>query len=190
MKYTPWADKYATGFPQLMLPIRTLSHIGNRTVDVDKADSDGLSEPEHVALASATAAPSIHHQSSSSGSSARALPAPIQTATACSRCSAPLLTLPVQKKRRSGLCASECSPSCTLIGTLIVSPYQAVDEHGITGTLFVLPDLSCRTPGCYRLCFKFLRIDMHDMRQGAVHSFVPVPVPMLSRSTPPENPPG
>lgn len=40
---------------QLMLSIRTLRHIGNRTVNVDKAYSDGLSEPEHVALASATA---------------------------------------------------------------------------------------------------------------------------------------
>ena len=78
-----------------MLSIRTLRHIGNRTVDVDKAYSDGLSEPEHVALASAIATPSIDHQSSSSGSPARALPAPYQTATACSLCSAPLLTLPV-----------------------------------------------------------------------------------------------
>jgi len=59
-----------------------------------------------------------------------------------------------------------------LIGTVIVSSYQAVDEHGVTGTFSVFPDLSCRTPSCYRLCFKLLRIDIHNMRQGAVHSFV------------------
>ena len=49
LKYAPWADKYATGFPQLMLPIRALRRIGNRTVDVDQAYSDGFSELEHVA---------------------------------------------------------------------------------------------------------------------------------------------
>lgn len=59
-----------------------------------------------------------------------------------------------------------------LTGTLVASPYQAIDEHGVAGTFFVFPDLSCRTPGCYRLCFKLLRIDMHNMRQAAVHSFV------------------
>lgn len=46
-----------------------------------------------------------------------------------------------------------------LMGTLITSQYQAKDEHGVGGNFFVFPDLSCRSPGKYRLRFKLLRID-------------------------------
>ena len=42
----------------------------------------------------------------------------------------------------------EMQSTLRLTSTLIVSLYQAVDEHGVTGTFFVFPDLSCRTPGC------------------------------------------
>ncbi|CAK4021467.1 Hypothetical predicted protein [Lecanosticta acicola] len=57
-----------------------------------------------------------------------------------------------------------------LMGTLVASPYQAKDEHGIAGTFFVFPDLSCRSPGKYRLRFKLLRIDPTNM-QG-IHNVV------------------
>ena len=53
-----------------------------------------------------------------------------------------------------------------LMGTLVASPYQAKDEHGVAGTFFVFPDLSCRTPGRYRLRFKLMRIDPTRMKPG------------------------
>jgi hypothetical protein len=59
-----------------------------------------------------------------------------------------------------------------LMGTLVASPYQAKDEHGVGGTFFVFPDLSCRSPGKYRLRFKLLRVDPTMMTPGAVHGSV------------------
>lgn len=59
-----------------------------------------------------------------------------------------------------------------LMGTLVASPYQAKDEHGVPGTFFVFPDLSCRSPGKYRLRFKLLRVDPTMMTPGAVHGSV------------------
>ena len=59
-----------------------------------------------------------------------------------------------------------------LMGTLVASPYPAKDEHGVAGTFFVFPDLSCRSPGKYRLHLKLLRIDPMNMQQGAVHGAV------------------
>lgn len=53
-----------------------------------------------------------------------------------------------------------------LMGTLVASPYQAKDEAGVAGTFFVFPDLSCRSPGKYRLRFKLLRIDPAHMLPG------------------------
>lgn len=46
-----------------------------------------------------------------------------------------------------------------LMGTTVASPYQAKDDHGVAGTFFVFPDLSCRSPGRYRIRFKLLRVD-------------------------------
>lgn len=59
-----------------------------------------------------------------------------------------------------------------LMGTLVASPYQAKDERGIAGTFFVFPDLSCRSPGRFRLRFKLLRIDPTNMLPGVVHGSV------------------
>jgi hypothetical protein len=59
-----------------------------------------------------------------------------------------------------------------LMGTLVASPYQAKDEHGVAGTFFVFPDLSCRSPGKYRLRFKLLRVDPTMMIPGAIHGSV------------------
>lgn len=58
------------------------------------------------------------------------------------------------------------------MGTLVASPYQAKDEHGIAGTFFVFPDLSCRSPGKYRLKFRLLRVDTGNMQVGATHGNV------------------
>jgi hypothetical protein len=59
-----------------------------------------------------------------------------------------------------------------LMGTLVASPYPAKDDHGIAGTFFVFPDLSCRSPGKYRLHLKLLRIDVFNMQPGAEHGAV------------------
>lgn len=59
-----------------------------------------------------------------------------------------------------------------LMGTLVASPYQAKDENGIAGTFFVFPDLSCRSPGKYRLKFRLLRVDTSNMQLGATHGNV------------------
>jgi hypothetical protein len=54
-----------------------------------------------------------------------------------------------------------------LMGSLVASPYQAKDENGVAGTFFVFPDLSCRSPGKYRLHFKLIRVDPSNMEAGA-----------------------
>ena len=59
-----------------------------------------------------------------------------------------------------------------LMGTLVASPYQAKDENEVAGTFFVFPDLSCRSPGKYRLRFKLLRVDPAMMMPGSVHRSV------------------
>ncbi|KXT14792.1 hypothetical protein AC579_9647 [Pseudocercospora musae] len=53
-----------------------------------------------------------------------------------------------------------------LMGTLVASPYPAKDENNHAGTFFVFPDLSCRSPGKYRLKFKLLRIDPTNIVPG------------------------
>jgi hypothetical protein len=58
------------------------------------------------------------------------------------------------------------------MGTLVASPYQAKDENSIAGTFFVFPDLSCRSPGKYRLKFRLLRVDTSNMQLGATHGNV------------------
>lgn len=68
--------------------------------------------------------------------------------------------------------AGDMQSTRRLMGTLVASPYQAKDENGIAGTFFVFPDLSCRSPGQYRLHFKLLRIDPMNMQQGAIHGTV------------------
>ena len=55
-----------------------------------------------------------------------------------------------------------------LMGTIVASPYQAKDENGVAGTFFVFPDLSCRSPGKYKLSFKLLRVDVNAMGPGTV----------------------
>ena len=53
-----------------------------------------------------------------------------------------------------------------MMGTLVASPYTAKDDHGISGNFYVFPDLSCRSPGKFRLRFKLIRVEFATMRPG------------------------
>ncbi|TLS24437.1 hypothetical protein PpBr36_09022 [Pyricularia pennisetigena] len=53
-----------------------------------------------------------------------------------------------------------------LMGTLVASPFVGKDENGEDGCFFCFPDLSCRTPGSFRLKFSLVVINPADMRQG------------------------
>ncbi|PKS10158.1 hypothetical protein jhhlp_001908 [Lomentospora prolificans] len=46
-----------------------------------------------------------------------------------------------------------------LMGTLVASPFVGIDENGEEGCFFCFPDLSCRTPGSFRLKFVLVIID-------------------------------
>ncbi|KAH8674012.1 velvet factor-domain-containing protein, partial [Xylariales sp. PMI_506] len=43
-----------------------------------------------------------------------------------------------------------------LMGTVVASPFVGEDENGVKGCFFCFPDLSCRTPGTFRLRFSFV----------------------------------
>lgn len=61
-----------------------------------------------------------------------------------------------------------------LMGNLVASPFVGVDENGQEGCFFCFPDISCRTPGKYRLKFSLVAL---DSRPGAKS---PVKVEVLS----------
>ncbi|KAI0393646.1 hypothetical protein F5Y17DRAFT_298834 [Xylariaceae sp. FL0594] len=46
-----------------------------------------------------------------------------------------------------------------LMGTVVSSPFVGRDENDEYGCFFCFPDLSCRTPGAYRLQFTFMVLD-------------------------------
>lgn len=46
-----------------------------------------------------------------------------------------------------------------LMGSLVASPFVGLDEHGDEGCFFCFPDISCRTPGRYRLKFVLVVLD-------------------------------
>ncbi|KUI59555.1 hypothetical protein VP1G_06783 [Cytospora mali] len=46
-----------------------------------------------------------------------------------------------------------------LMGSLVASPFVGFDEHGKEGCFFCFPDISCRTPGRYRLKFVLVVLD-------------------------------
>lgn len=62
------------------------------------------------------------------------------------------------------------APARRLMGTTIASPFPANDEHGKPGVFFVFSDLSCRSPGEYRLKFKLIRIDSTNLGTGSQHA--------------------
>ncbi|CAK7199086.1 hypothetical protein SEUCBS139899_001756 [Sporothrix eucalyptigena] len=53
-----------------------------------------------------------------------------------------------------------------LMGTLVSSPFVGQDENGEEGCFFCFPDLSCRTPGSFRLKFALVVLDPLGMRAG------------------------
>lgn len=46
-----------------------------------------------------------------------------------------------------------------LMGSLVASPFVGTDEHGTEGCFFCFPDISCRTPGRFRLKFVLVVLD-------------------------------
>ncbi|KAK4146320.1 velvet factor-domain-containing protein [Dichotomopilus funicola] len=53
-----------------------------------------------------------------------------------------------------------------LMGTLVASPFVGLDEKGEEGCFFCFPDLSCRTPGTFRLKFALVVLDPARMCSG------------------------
>ncbi|CAK7265505.1 hypothetical protein SEPCBS57363_001617 [Sporothrix epigloea] len=53
-----------------------------------------------------------------------------------------------------------------LMGTLVSSPFVGRDEYGKEGCFFCFPDLSCRTPGSFRLKFSLVVLKLPGMRAG------------------------
>lgn len=53
-----------------------------------------------------------------------------------------------------------------LMGTLVASPFVGLDENNEEGCFFCFPDLSCRTPGSFRLKFALVVLDPTRMVPG------------------------
>ncbi|KAL2156423.1 hypothetical protein VTH82DRAFT_1168 [Thermothelomyces myriococcoides] len=53
-----------------------------------------------------------------------------------------------------------------LMGTLVASPFVGLDDRGEEGCFFCFPDLSCRTPGVFRLKFALVVLDPARMCSG------------------------
>ncbi|KAI9767988.1 MAG: hypothetical protein M1840_005300 [Geoglossum simile] len=58
-----------------------------------------------------------------------------------------------------------------LMGTLVSSPFFGKDDLDQEGSFFCFPDLSCRTPGKYKLNFVLMRLDP-DKTQFGGHSSI------------------
>lgn len=56
-----------------------------------------------------------------------------------------------------------------LMGSLVGTPFVGKDEHGKEGCFFTFADLSCRTPGSFRLKFSVIMID--PTRAGIIRHF-------------------
>lgn len=55
-----------------------------------------------------------------------------------------------------------------LTGNVAASPFVGIDEHGDQGSFFCFPDISCRTPGKYRLKFSLFLVDHRPGRKSPV----------------------
>lgn len=60
----------------------------------------------------------------------------------------------------------EVAATQKLMGTAVASPFHGKDEHSHRGAFFVFPDLSCRSPGAFRLHFRLMRVDPQLMVVG------------------------
>lgn len=67
-----------------------------------------------------------------------------------------------------------------LMGTVVGSPFVGLDENGEEGCFFCFPDLSCRTPGTFRLTFQLVVLDFPRMCQ--IGAKVPVASVIISDS--------
>ncbi|RCI17182.1 hypothetical protein L249_2166 [Ophiocordyceps polyrhachis-furcata BCC 54312] len=56
-----------------------------------------------------------------------------------------------------------------LMGALVGTPFVGRDDQGVDGCFFCFGDLSCRTPGAFRLKFTLIMID--PMRAGIIRHF-------------------
>ncbi|RDA83481.1 hypothetical protein CP532_7046 [Ophiocordyceps camponoti-leonardi (nom. inval.)] len=56
-----------------------------------------------------------------------------------------------------------------LMGALVGTPFVGRDDQGVEGCFFCFGDLSCRTPGAFRLKFTLIMID--PMRAGIIRHF-------------------
>ncbi|PHH70986.1 hypothetical protein CDD80_5611 [Ophiocordyceps camponoti-rufipedis] len=56
-----------------------------------------------------------------------------------------------------------------LMGSLVGTPFVGRDDRGVEGCFFCFGDLSCRTPGAFRLKFTLIMID--PMRAGLIRHF-------------------
>ncbi|CAK7240179.1 MAG: hypothetical protein STHCBS139747_001617 [Sporothrix thermara] len=54
-----------------------------------------------------------------------------------------------------------------LMGSVVSSPFVGLDENGNEGCFFCFPDLSCRTPGSFRLKFALVVLDPRHMHAGS-----------------------
>ncbi|RTE68553.1 Sexual development regulator velC, partial [Fusarium euwallaceae] len=52
-----------------------------------------------------------------------------------------------------------------LMGSVVSTSFVGQDEYGETGCFFCFPDLSCRTPGPFRLKFSLVEVDLAQARQ-------------------------
>lgn len=57
-----------------------------------------------------------------------------------------------------------------LMGNLVASPFYGEDENGEFGSFFCFPDISCRTPGRYRLKFSLVTIDPRPNAKAPVRT--------------------
>jgi hypothetical protein len=56
-----------------------------------------------------------------------------------------------------------------LMGSLVGTPFVGLDDRGEEGCFFCFSDLSCRTPGAFRLKFTLIMID--PVRAGTIRHF-------------------
>ncbi|KAM0559553.1 hypothetical protein ACHAPJ_004076 [Fusarium lateritium] len=65
----------------------------------------------------------------------------------------------------SSLMPEEYRQQRRLMGSLVGAPFVGKDEYGEEGCFFCFPDLSCRTPGAFRLKFSLVKIDPARARE-------------------------
>lgn len=57
-----------------------------------------------------------------------------------------------------------------LMGNLVASPFYGEDENGQLGSFFCFPDISCRTPGKYRLKFSLITVNPRPNAKAPVRA--------------------